>query len=64
MSDPNDTPAGVTGPGAGDRVRELREHLEQARAALDALDRLLPAGSGGIDDSANATDSACGEPGT
>lgn len=29
----------------GDRVREVREHLEQASAALAALDQLLPAGN-------------------
>ena len=28
----------------GDRVREVREHLERASAALAALDQLLPAG--------------------
>lgn len=27
----------------GDRVREVREHLERASAALAALDQLLPA---------------------
>lgn len=51
MSDPNDIPARETGPGAGDRVRELREHLEQARAALNALDKLLPA-AGSLDEDA------------
>lgn len=64
MRDSNDTPGGVTRPGAGDRVREFREHLEQARATLDALDRLLPADTGGMDDSASASDSPCGEHGT
>lgn len=29
----------------GDRVREVREHLERASAALAALDQLLPAGN-------------------
>lgn len=29
----------------GERVREVREHLEKASAALAALDQLLPAGT-------------------
>ena len=29
----------------GDRVRDVREHLERASAALAALDQLLPAGN-------------------
>lgn len=29
----------------GDRVREIRQHLERASAALAALDQLLPAGT-------------------
>lgn len=29
----------------GDRVRQVREHLERASAALAALDQLLPAGN-------------------
>lgn len=32
-------------PSLGDRVREVREHLERASAALAALDQLLPAGT-------------------
>lgn len=30
-------------PSLGDRVREVREHLERASAALATLDQLLPA---------------------
>ena len=37
----------------GDRVREVREHIERASAALAALDQLLPASTqpaDGVDD--------------
>lgn len=34
----------------GERVREVREHLERASAALAALDQLLPAGIQPVDD--------------
>lgn len=37
-------PSSETG-SLGDRVREVREHLERASAALAALDQLLPAGN-------------------
>lgn len=42
----------------GDRVREVREHLEKARAALNALDLLLPApaGSGSLEEPAGRSD--------
>ncbi|MGD9961875.1 hypothetical protein [Nocardioides sp.] len=33
----------------GDRVREVREHLERASAALAALDQLLPASTQPVD---------------
>lgn len=34
----------------GDQVREVREHLERASAALAALDQLLPAGTQPVDE--------------
>ncbi len=34
----------------GDQVREVREHLERASAALAALDQLLPAATQPIDE--------------
>ncbi|MEN8672696.1 hypothetical protein [Nocardioides sp.] len=34
----------------GERVREVREHLERASAALAALDQLLPASTQPVDE--------------
>lgn len=42
----------------GDRVREVREHLERASAALAALDQLLPASTQTADE---ADDQAHGQ---
>ncbi|MEP7737741.1 hypothetical protein ABKW28_08840 [Nocardioides sp. 31GB23] len=43
----------------GDRVREVREHLEQASAALAALDRLLPASTQPVDEPEDQADNRC-----
>ncbi len=43
----------------GDRVREVREHLERASAALAALDRLLPASTQPVDEPEDQADNRC-----
>lgn len=43
----------------GDRVREVREHLERASAALAALDQLLPASTQPVDDPEDQPDNRC-----
>ena len=43
----------------GDRVREVRKHLEQASAALAALDRLLPASTQPVDEPEDQADNRC-----
>lgn len=40
----------------GDRVREVREHLERASAALAALDQLLPASTQPVDEADDPAD--------
>ncbi len=43
----------------GDRVREVREHLERASAALAALDQLLPASTQAVDEPEDQADNGC-----
>ena len=40
----------------GERVREVREHLERASAALAALDQLLPASTQPVDEADDPAD--------